>query len=91
MLTTALDARAGLLCGNGAERCDGCPDINFNPPKDNDCPNFRMEGDTPVCEHPDGFERLRARMIGVPGVAAQAQLIEYVPPQPATTNLRMEQ
>ena len=85
MPTTTLEARSMMLCGGGGDRCEDCPDGNFNPPAQSDCPNFRNETGTPYCDRDDSFERQLAKTIGDSGIAAAVELVPHQPQQPVAS------
>lgn len=37
--------------------CEDSPDVNVNPPRDSECPNFNVEAGIAVCDKDDGTER----------------------------------
>ena len=55
-----------ILCNNAGDRCEECPDINYNPPSQSECEYFDMRSGTPICTRADGTQRVLDNWISSP-------------------------
>lgn len=47
-----------VLCNDAGSRCEDCPDINYDPPRDSDCQYFEVQSGVPVCTREDGTQSI---------------------------------
>jgi hypothetical protein len=57
IVAETLVAEEVLLSSNTANRCEDCPDVNFDPPYSSECLYFEVRSGRPVCIKEDGLQR----------------------------------
>jgi hypothetical protein len=78
--TTAV-LEKGMLCKSAGERCEICPDINFDRPADpdSDCEYYEIRSGTPICTRQDGMQQALTEWIAADlGSLACPNLLEML-------------